>query len=110
MIPNVKIGAVTYNIKELDDLHDVDGEGRKVYFHGRIDYSEALVKIAEDQAHDVKVVTLWHELLHAILKNAGYDDHSETHIDALAYGLIQVMRDNRPLVDYTLYPPAQQTD
>ncbi len=43
-------------------------------------------------------MTLWHEILHGILNGAAQtEEHNEAHIDALAHGIIQVLRDNPQL-------------
>ena len=40
----------------------------------------------------MKRVTLWHELIHGILENAGIHNHDEQQIDAIAYGIVAVLQ------------------
>jgi len=95
---SVKIGPVAYTVKEVDDLHDVNDEGRKRWLHGQILWTSAAIQIERDQADDVKVTTLVHEALHGILNTAGQNDHPEEMIIALGYGIVQLLRDNPALV------------
>lgn len=103
MLPkSIKIGAVNYAVSEERDLHTFDNEWKKEFLNGQIVYSDATLKVKSDLSHDVKVCALWHELIHGILNNAGQIEHTEEHVIALGYGLVQVIRDNPELVKYTL--------
>lgn len=99
MIDSVKIGAVHYSVAEIKDLHRLDGDGRKQWLHGQIIHADASIKIEDDQALMVKRATLLHEIMHGILHRAGFEEHPETAIIALGYGLLEVLRDNPALVE-----------
>jgi len=99
LIEQVKIGAMTYRVKELSDLHKIDGEGRKRGLNGQILYSDSVINIEADMSIMIKRVTLLHEIMHGILDHAGHEEHPETAIIALGYGLLEVLRDNPALVD-----------
>jgi len=45
----------------------------------------------------IRRVTLWHEIVHGILYAAGQTDHDEVLTDAIAHGIVQVLRDNPEL-------------
>lgn len=94
----VQIGPIPYSVKEVDDLHDVNDEGKKRWLHGVIKWASATIEVERGQSEDVKVTTLVHEALHGILNNAGQDDHPESMIIALGFGLVQLLRDNPDLV------------
>ena len=85
MPETITIGAVVYRVVE----RELDGT-----LCGDIDPMACRIRIRDDMHAQAQQVTLWHEVIHGILMNAGYRDHDEQQIDALAYGLVQVLRDN----------------
>lgn len=109
MLNNVKIGAVNYSIKEVHDLHRVESDGKKTGLHGQILYTTCQISIEKEQAHDVNVSTLWHEIVHGILTQAGQNEQDENHICALGYGLVQVLRDNPELISFTVNGKTDDT-
>lgn len=79
MLPKtIKIGCIGYKVREMEDLHKVDGEGVKHWLHGHILFADSELRIGSDQSDDVKLVTLWHEILHGILNNAGQGEPPAT--------------------------------
>jgi len=98
MISKLKVGAVTYSVSEITDLHYVDGEGRKRGLNGHIQHDLGTIKIDNALSEDVKLVTLLHEALHGILTVAGQDEQPENMIVPLGYGLAALLRDNPELV------------
>lgn len=101
MIPSIRIGPVEYQVREVDDLHFVNDEGRKASLHGDIRWGESDIRVSNDNSEQVKICTLWHEAVHGILHNAG-QEHMEEVVIALGYGLVQLIRDNPALIEYTL--------
>lgn len=102
MIPEtVKIGLFTYTIEGNDDRMPESDTGYRV---GEIDYERLRIRLKNTLSDQVKIQTLWHEIIHGILNNAGNPDKSqaETVIDAISVGLIQVLRDNPELAQLTL--------
>ncbi len=49
-----------------------------------------------------KIATLWHEMFHAILHNAGHREHPEGILDALSFGVIEILRDNPAMIEWSL--------
>lgn len=98
----VLIGPISYSVKEIDDLHSVDDEGKKKWLHGHIMYADALIKVANDQSDDMKITTVWHELLHGIMDQAGIDEHPESLIRMLGYALVRLVQDNPELIKVTI--------
>ncbi len=91
MIPDViKIGAITYQIVEVPGLHNETGDK----YDGHILYSKDEIRLEADLADQTKRQTLWHEVIHAILIHAGHQKHDESQVDALAYGIMNVLQDN----------------
>ena len=90
MIPDkVKIGPVIYNVTEVD----VDEPW------GEVKYGECSITIKADLVKQQKIITLQHEICHAILIQAGYrtDAGNEGLIDALSHGLVSFRQDNPEL-------------
>lgn len=96
MIKHVQIGPLRYKVVEVEEL----ASERSGALYGDINYGKCRIRIAADSCPQIKQATLWHEILHGILAGAAHtDDHNEAHIDAIAHGLIQVLRDNPKLRD-----------
>lgn len=92
-IPNsVRIGGVEYTVKREMNLND----GVNMLF-GRVEWepSEILLKYGMGQQHSG--VTLWHEIVHAMLYHgcAELDEETEERVaEVLGLGIYQVLEDN----------------
>lgn len=94
MIKHVQIGPLRYKVVEVEELASPASGA----LYGDINYGKCRIRIAADSCAQMKQVTLMHEILHGILVCAAQtEEHNEAHIDALAHGLIQVLRDNPQL-------------
>lgn len=98
MIESVKIGAMTYKINLVSDLHLGEGDERKD-LHGQIWQDKLQIDVEADQNEQMRIATVLHESLHGILNHAGHEDHSEQLIIALGFGLVDFIRDNPELID-----------
>jgi hypothetical protein len=85
----IKIGLLLYNIgwKYRPRLN-----GKFVV--GLIDYFDLTIDTYVGLPPEVEWINLWHEYLHGILHNAGYENHDEKMINTLAHGICQVLADN----------------
>jgi hypothetical protein len=94
MIDKVKIGAITYAITIDDTLGDSG-------FAGQIRYQRCTIVINGDLKPQFAMQTLWHEVIHGIMTNAGipHEDQTEPLVNALAYGVLQVIVDNPGIVE-----------
>lgn len=100
--PNsVQIGAINYSVIPVPNLTSTNSEGNLIGLYGQIQYGEAKIKLDIDLSPVPGAVTLWHEIFHAILANAGLTDHDEKVLDALAHGTIMLIRDNPHLITFT---------
>lgn len=90
----IKIGGLDYEVIEEHNLCAEDGTKR---LNGHIVYDQCQIKVDSTLDRQVKNQTIWHEILHGILTHAGIEEQSETHIDVIAYGIVQVLRDNSEL-------------
>ena len=88
---HVKVGPVVYKIQE-EARTAIDG------YYGTIIYAESLITLQPGMSQVQQQLTLWHELFHAMLKNAGYTEHDEQLIISLSHGIVGVLQDNPELL------------
>lgn len=89
----VKIGAFNYSVEYVSDLRDSSGK-----LDGRIRHGQTSIQIDADMNHQATAQTLLHEVIHAIATQIGVPNLKEEVVDALAYGVYQVIRENPQLV------------
>lgn len=91
IVGHVKIGAIVYEVLEHDSLQNDDGND----CYGETLHHLQQINLWSQVSPASKYVTLWEEIIHAILINAGYNgDHDERMVSALAHGIAQVLIDN----------------
>lgn len=91
MPDRMKIGCINYTIREVEILED--DHGNEIY--GQALFDNAEIQLLKRLAPQVKQATLWHEIIHAILINAGWTgEHDERMVSAIAHGLYAVIIDN----------------
>lgn len=86
---NIRIGAIDYTVEETNNLYSDHGVRM-----GEHDSVLTCIRINQNISPQAKRVTLMHEIVHAILANAGKCDHDEEMVDLLAHGIVGVLRDN----------------
>ena len=86
---SIRVGSVDYNVKEVADLHD---SGQELL--GWVTYHDASIRIDSDTSEGRKKNVLIHEILHAMLYEAGYDEQDEDLVRRLGNVLSQVLIDN----------------
>jgi hypothetical protein len=92
-INSLKIGAIHYTVKYVHDLHRADQK-----LDGHIQHGQAKISLDADLNHQAMVQTLLHETVHAVLTQMGSRlAAQEGFVDALAFGIYQLMRDNPAL-------------
>lgn len=90
MVQSVKIGGIHYSVEVVPDLRDGD-----VRLNGWIQYDLSKISIDAKLGEQTAFQTLWHEILHGIATQAGRNSElKEPMIEALAHGIIQVLKDN----------------
>jgi hypothetical protein len=104
VIDKVTIGCVTYEVHLAEKIEPQKEDPQAWRGCGEIVYPDAIIYIEDAQASQVKVATLWHEIVHGLLFGAGqYEANGdEGLVNALAYGLVDLLRRNPDLVVYTL--------
>lgn len=92
-IPNkIRINGIDYAIENPKYLDN----GERL-LAGQVSYCESKIKIKATHEHQYRCVSLWHEILHAIAFSTGLElgENEEKIIDTLAYGINQVIQDNK---------------
>ena len=94
---SVKIGPITYEVKIVKRLLD-HGEEK---LDGRISHKRQMIEIESGLTLTMQRQTLWHEIIHGILTQAGrHDEVSEGAVDAIAYGIFGVIKDNPEMANH----------
>jgi len=94
----VKVGPHSYRVRMMPGLHDTDGS----MLWGHIRHGQLAIEVHPDLAPECQYTVLWHEILHALLSQAGFDNHNEQMLEVLAHGIAGVLADNVELRDPTL--------
>jgi|GEM_PF-1753353 len=94
-LPNsVRVGPITFTVREVDLIDDVPLR------MGSFNSATGEILIKATLPDDVKLVTFWHEAIHAMLDMTG-QKQSERMIDALSHGLVALFESN----DWTVQTP-----
>ncbi|MFL6479390.1 MAG: ImmA/IrrE family metallo-endopeptidase [Bacillales bacterium] len=83
-----KVGSVEYSVTETPHIL------RKHDLFGQVLYDECIIEIEPQLSQQRKHNVIIHELLHACLFEAGYDEQDEEQVRRLGNVLTQVLRDN----------------
>ena len=89
---SIRIGGVEYSVSDVPNLND----GGKVLY-GEILFGKAEIHLnSANQNHEIKCVTLLHEIIHGIADQASLElgNNEERIIDTFAFGIYQVLQDN----------------
>ena len=70
--------------------------------NGMIRHSRSRITIDGELSRQVKQQVLWHEVLHAILMQTGFDDQDERMLDCLSHGIMGVLLHNREMRDWLI--------
>lgn len=90
---NFIVGSNVYTVAEVDGLM------RKYDLYGQVTYSDCRIEIEPTLAPTRKTNVIIHELLHAALFEAGYDEQDEELVRRLGNVLTQVIGDNAETFD-----------
>ncbi len=83
----VRVGPITFTVREVDLIDDVPLR------MGSFNSATGEILIKATLPDDVKLVTFWHEAIHAMLDMTG-QKQSERMIDALSHGLVGLFEAN----------------
>lgn len=85
---SIRVGTNDYDIIPTRDLSSSES------FYGVITYGNTRIRIEESISESKARDVLAHELTHAILYEAGYDDHTEEEANRIGKVLAMLLRDN----------------
>lgn len=85
---NIDVCGVKYNVFQVEE---VDNDPSCL---GLCIYRESLIQIKKSLSTERKKQVLTHELLHAMLYEAGYDEHDEKLVQNLSIVINQVIGQN----------------
>ncbi len=106
-IDSVKVGPLEYPVFVVENLASPEGEN----LLGELVYKDARIMLDPDQDENVQVLTLWHEIMHAILMQTGHcRDDDEGLADALSFAIVQLLRDNPTLFSITAAQAISEPD
>lgn len=89
---SVRIGGVEYEVRYEPNLR-LDNK----LCYGAINYDNSVITLSETDGtgHQMRCITLLHEILHGIRNHAGIEiEDEETVVDMFARGMYQVLQDN----------------
>lgn len=92
-IPNkIRINGIDFRIERVKDLND-----NGTPLSANICYHKCEINLCKRGDPQYLRVSLWHEILHAIVESVKLDlgNDEEKIIDTLAYGINQVIQDNK---------------
>lgn len=95
---NIKVGPIRFKVRRKRKLQ-LDGEA----CDGYISFSDGEIFIESKLNFSVEQITVVHELLHAVLNNAGLNismDVQHKYINPIASELVHVLQANPTLVRY----------
>lgn len=97
MPAQVLVGGIPYSIEKQDRI-TVDEQNAD----GCITYNVCRIQIVDGMPVEVERTVVLHEAMHAIFKGQGQHDyqHDEALLEAIAHGMVQLLRDNPLLVKY----------
>jgi hypothetical protein len=93
VLTNIRIGPLDYGVSYL--ARPID-EGEICW--GYVKHGARAIVVDSELCAQRTLVTLWHETLHALLDQTGLVPQGEEALcNALAHGIVQVLRDNPPM-------------
>jgi len=90
ILDKIKVAGIDYEVEEVDV---VILEGNTNYA-GSCLYIESKIELLKDLPITKKEQTLVHEIIHACLFEAGFNEHDEYLVNRLGIVLYQVLKDN----------------
>ena len=101
----IQIGPAPYTFSEAE----LEGDDSNMIF-GRMKVSEQTIKVHRDLTTRQKNVTCWHEMLHAMLYNAGTEPkHEEQIVTALANSIVDALERNPHMRSYAAFAVWRST-
>lgn len=81
----IMIGAMPYKVSVVEDLYSEAG-----YILGEADPGNLTIKLSAALPPRLRELGLLHEIFHVVLAHAGYAEHPEGMVQALAHGALSI--------------------
>ncbi|MCA9921993.1 MAG: hypothetical protein KC421_06470 [Anaerolineales bacterium] len=94
----INVSNIPYQVVLKQDLRSSKGDDQLLL--GEVIYKEQRISLDADMAPDVGIITLLHELIHAMLSNAGIQEHDEQWIEIVSVGFVSLIRQNPALLRF----------
>ena len=91
MLDKVKVGGVHYTVEKDKEVVIIGGSTE---YYGMCSYDDSRIEILKGLSEDREKECFAHELVHAMLFEAGFSDHDEDFVKRLGIVLNQVLQDN----------------
>lgn len=92
IIDSVKVGPIDFSLKLMQQTDE-----SKEFFSGKINMSAEQIFLNVNLGPESQKVALWHEVLHAILWQGGFDNQNEGIIQSMAFGIVSALKENEIL-------------
>lgn len=96
----IRIGAFDYELVYFEDEISAEEEDGVYKEFGNINFEKLTIRVWKGVHPQMTPQVILHEIVHGILYNAGYQEHSEELINAITHGLISLSRDNPSLIKF----------
>lgn len=91
MIPGkVRVAGIDYEVLKKPFVEINNNRS----YRGKCESNLGIIELAEGMGKDVEEQIFIHELVHACLDQAGYDEHDEDMVTRFSIVLHQVLKDN----------------
>lgn len=91
---SIMIGPIEYGLEEIAGLRSTSDHTEIL---GEMDPTACFIRVEQEIPAQRQQVTLWHEILHAILAQAQRRQVSDAVVGVLAFGIVEVLRRNPEL-------------
>ena len=90
----IQIGPLRYDVQVVDQINESDCEERITI--GDIIFSTGVIRVLNMPTIEQRKVTLWHEILHAVMRQAGWNrlKEEEQVIEAISHGIVDLIERN----------------
>jgi hypothetical protein len=96
-LKSVILGGVVYKIRMAKGLMGEDDEGNRHKLDGEIMFSDTTILLDPAQNEQALILTLLHEVVHAMYVHGGERSRSDHDVDSMAYQLFDVIKNNPKL-------------
>ena len=94
-VSRIKVGPLHYDVVRRP-VPITEGESGNVF--GRVVHEESKILVANNLSKENEMLTILHEVLHALMFHCGIKDQDETFVETASGFLFDLIRDNPKFV------------